>query len=153
MRRILLAILISAGPLAPGQQTQSRTPNPTPCKSTQQLIAPRSVPCVDSFSPTISILPTAPAILNWTDLGSLQVKPAVPAHLTDRGPNPIQFLAHNNFAPMPAPNSSPRAKAEPIPTTFPNAHVENIPTTWPDLKLVLVDQTPPVNPATDSKQK
>jgi hypothetical protein len=153
MRFILLAILLSAGPLATAQQTPSRPPNPTPCKSALRLIAPSSGACLTLQPSTISTLPIAPQNLNWTDLGSLQVKPAVPAHLTDRRPDPIQFLAHNNLAPPPAPNSSPRAKAEPIPTTFPNAHVENIPTNWPNLKLVLVDQTQPANPTTDPKQK
>ena len=160
MRLILLALLISAGPMASGQTSPSasQSPNPAPCKPALQFISPSSSPCLDLQSPMVPILPAAPPNLNrydrgLTDRGQPQVKPALPAQLTARRPNQIQLLALNNLAPPPAPSSSPRGKAEPIPTTWPNAHVEKIPTNWPGLKLLLIDQPPPANKPAESKIK
>jgi hypothetical protein len=152
MRLMILALLLSAGPLASGQLNHPapRNPNPTPCNQTLQFIAPSAGPCVDAQSAAVAIQPATLPTLNWTGPGLTQVKPAIPAQLTARSPNPTQFLALNQLAPQVAPNSSLHAKAEPIPTTWPNAHFEKIPTTWPGLKSLPINHSPSADAATSA---
>lgn len=153
MRLILLALLLSAGPLATGQPnpSPSQEPTPTPCKSPLLLIEPSPGACLDALSPFVASDPAARPNLNWTDRFLQPVKTALPSQLMAHDPNP--FFALNQSGPLAIPYIPPRGKAEPIPTTWPNAHVEKIPTTWPNLKLLLIYQPPGANAATESKQK
>jgi hypothetical protein len=153
MRLIVPALLLSAGPFALGQSMLSapQTPGPIPCNSTSQFTSPSTGP--DVVSPAISPQLANRPNLNLKNLTLQQVKPAVPAQLFTRGPNPLRFLALNQPAPQVAPKALPHLKSEPIPTIFPDAHFENIPTNWPGLKFLLIDQPPAASAATDGKTK
>jgi hypothetical protein len=152
MRLIVLALLLSARPIAIGQSSPSpsQAPNPDPCNSALKLISPDA--CVHSASTAISILPIAPPSLNRTGRALPLVQPAIPSQLLVRNINPVQFLALNQPAPQVAPKASLHGKTEPIPTTFPDAHFQNIPTNWPGLKFMLIDQPPPTSAAGQKKK-
>jgi hypothetical protein len=153
MRLTVLALLLSAGPIAVGQPnpSASQAPNPASCDPALNLASPDA--CLQSVSPAISSQPAPHLNPNWANRGLPQVKPAIPAELLSRVPNPLQFLALNQAAPRAVPKTSPRGKSEPIPTIFPDAHFERIPTNWPGLEFLLINQSPPANASTDSKMK
>ncbi len=155
MRSILIALVLSAGPLAIAQSGPhtSPTPSPAPCKSTLPFIAPSSTVCLQlppaSGTDSLAVRP-APQ----PDIHVFLVSPSESSPQAGTpNPNPFPLYALNQPGPQVAPNISPRGKAEPIPTTFPNALVEKIPTAWPNLKLMLINQPPPANAAAESKQK
>jgi hypothetical protein len=155
MRLTVLALLLSAGSLASGQQNPSVSQNASPVASAPVLtfIAPPSVAAPDSTPATVSILLTIHPNLNWTDRGLPQIEPAIPAQLFTRRQNPVQFLALNHLVPPVAPTRSPHGKPEPIPTTWPDAHFEKIPTSWPGLNYLLIDQTAFATATTEPKKK